>query len=124
MQILAQSVFTGIWRSFKIFKHSGGIRLNTDKHFKEFTFDAHGILTVKIHEGDLIEKVVETDQWSVAFENKKHFLHISVPKLVYEVITVNHTVMVLADNAYNEKTFFARENLWRDFLTTNRAVLM
>jgi hypothetical protein len=124
MQTLARTVFTGKWRSFKIFKNSGGIRLNTEKQFKEFDFDADGTLTVTAHEGNHVDKVVQTNLWSISFKDKKHFLDISELKILYEVITINHTVMVLSDNIYNEKTFFAKENIWQEYLRTNHMVLM
>jgi hypothetical protein len=123
MHTLLDGVFTGKWRSFKIFKQSGGIRLHTDKHFQEFEFNGNRELTIKTYDGSIIEKLVQTDQWVIEFRNKKHYLSI-IPELLYEVITVNHTVMVLADMVSQEKIFLTKEAYWQEHLSTNHTVLL
>ncbi len=119
MQALAEGVFTGNWRSFKIFKRTGAITLQTNTQFSEFDFECNRELIIKKHNGSKTEQVAQTDEWTVVFQNKKHYISITKPKILFEIITVNHTVMVLADNNTGEKTFFARIANWQDYLQSN-----
>ena len=57
-------------------------------------------------------------------QDKKHYLNIAVPKLNYEVVTVNHTVMVLADTVSEDKIFFAKEDYWLEHLKSNRMIII
>ena len=124
MQTLVETVFTGKWRSFKSFKRSGEIRLNTEKKFKEFEFSPDRELVIKAVDETTTKKLAGTDQWSVLFKNKRHYLNVDFPKLLYEVITVNHTVMVLADTASEEKIFFARDIYWNEYLKNNHLIII
>jgi len=124
MQALAETVFIGTWRSFKVFKRSGAITLYTDKCFREFQFVPGRLLIIKTYEQGKIKKIADTDQWSFSFKDKKHYLNVVVPKLNYEVVTVNHTVMVLADTASEDKIFFSRENCWEEHLKSNRMIII
>ena len=124
MQALAETVFIGTWRSFKVFKRTGAITLYTDKCFKEFQFVPGRSLIIKSYEQGKIKKIADTNQWSFSFKDKKHYLDVVVPKLNYEVVTVNHTVMVLADTVSEDKIFFARENCWVEHLKSNRMIII
>ena len=124
MQALAETVFIGTWRSFKVFKRTGAITLYTDKCFKEFQFVPGRSLIIKSYEQGKVRKIADTDQWSFSLKDKKHYLNIVVPKLIYEVVTVNHTVMVLADTVSEDKIFFARENCWMEHLKSNRMIII
>jgi hypothetical protein len=124
MQELVESVFTGKWRSFKLFKHSGDIKLHTENSFDEFHFSADRQLTVKSYNTDNINLIVQSSQWSILFNNKRHYLNIIPSKLLYEVITVNHTVLVLASPARGEKVFFTKEEFWQKRLESNRLIVL
>jgi len=124
MQALAEIAFFGTWRSFKVFKRTGAITLYTDKWFKEFQFMAGRLLIIKTYDQANIKKIADTDQWSFNLKDKKHYLNIVVPKLNYEVVTVNHTVMVLADTVSEDKIFFAKENYWMERLKSNRMIII
>ena len=124
MQALAETVFIGVWRSFKVFKRTGAITLYTDKCFKEFQFMPGRFLIIKAYDQGKIKKLADTDQWSFSLKDKKHYLNIFVPKLNYEVVTVNHTVMVLADNLSEDKIFFAKDNCWLEHLKSNRMIII
>jgi hypothetical protein len=123
MHTLLEGVFTGKWRSFKVFRHSGDIKLHTDKRFQEFEFDSNRLLTIKTYDGGSVEKIAQTDQWTIELKNKKHFLHIDA-KLLYEVITINHTVMVLGELRTDEKIFFTKEAYWQEHLSKNHSVIL
>jgi hypothetical protein len=124
MQELVESVFTGKWRSFKLFKHSGDIKLHTENSFDEFDFNADRQLTVKSYNSDNVDTIIQTDQWSVLFNNKRHYLNIVPSKLLYEVITVNHTVLVLADTTQRNKVFFTKQEFWQERLKSNRLIVL
>ena len=124
MQALAETVFIGTWRSFKVFKRTGAIILNTDKCFKEFQFMPGRLLIIKSYDQSNIKKLADTDQWSFSLKDRKHYLNIVVPKLNYEIVTVNHTVMVLADTVSEDKIFFAKENYWQEHLKSNRMIII
>ena len=124
MQSLAEIAFIGTWRSFKVFKRTGAITLSTEKCFKEFQFMPGRLLIIKTYDQVNIKKIADTDQWSFCLQDKKHYLNIAVPKLNYEVVTVNHTVMVLADTVSEDKIFFAKENYWLEHLKSNRMIII
>jgi hypothetical protein len=124
MEMLAEKVLTGKWRSYKIFKRSGGIQLHTERQFQEFDFMCDRVLSIKRHEGNSMQTLAQTDQWCLSFEKKKHFLSIPAPKLLYEIITVNHTVLVLLEITSGEKIFFAKDHHWKEYLKTNRSIII
>ena len=124
MNVLAEKVFIGKWRSFKIFKPLGDILLHSEKCFREFNFMCDRRLIVKALDGTGEEVLVNTDKWSISFQKKKHFLNILSPKMIFEVITVNHTVLVLLDIDQGDKIFFAREQQWPHYLKLNHTVVI
>ena len=124
MEVLAEQVFTGKWRSFKIFKRLGDILLHSEKRFREFNFMCDRGLIIKEFEGAREQMLVNTDKWSISFQKKKHFLNILIPKIVFEVITVNHTVLVLLDVEQGDKIFLAREQQWLHYLKLNHTVVI
>lgn len=97
--------------------------LHNSSRFQELNFDRDRQLTIKTYDGDTVEQLVQTHAWSVELKNTKHYLYI-VPKLQYEVITINHTVMVLADIHAREKVFFTKEAYWKEHLNTNHEVIL
>lgn len=124
MQSIKESILTGKWRSFKTFKSTGDLRLHSEKRFREIEFTPERTLTILEHKEFKVEKIVHTNQWDLVFKNKRHYLHIAQPKQDFEVITVNHTVLVLEDNAAREKTFFARDGFWEDYLQSNHELVI
>ena len=124
MKLLADKIFTGKWRSFKIFKRLGDIILHSEKRFQEFDFFFDRTLTIKSYEGGFTELLARTDQWNISFQKRKHFLNIMIPKMAFEIITVNHTVLVLSDLASAEKIFFAKEQQWPEYVKANHKIII
>ena len=124
MEALAEKVFFGQWRSYKIFKRLGNIHLNSETEFQEFHFSPDRNLTISMVEGAKTKKITQTDKWTVTFQKSKHFLNIAAPKMSFEVITVNHTVLVLLDIASGEKTFLAKDHHWQEYLKSNRSIVI
>lgn len=124
MQQLAEHVLMAKWKSFKAFQHSGEIQLHSASLFREYHFAEDHILTIKVCKGATVKLLLRTIEWMLEFSNKKHYLKIPSYKLTYEIITVNHTVLVLLDAASGEKTFFAKEASWQGYLNSNEKVLM
>jgi hypothetical protein len=119
MQKLEEKILQARWKSYKVFRHSGEIRLHTSSSHREFHFSDDRTLSIKECKKGEAEKVVETDQWILDFNNRKHYLKIPQNKMIFEIITVNHTVLVLLDNSSWEKIFLTREECWQDFLQSN-----
>src|SRR5689334_8060391 len=105
MDELAAQIFAGVWKSFKIFGSTGGITLCNRKRFIQFNFRADAVLDIQEHRDDDVTTIARSAQWNLSLENNKHFLKISDVKPIYEVITVNHHVMVLQDRRNGEKIF-------------------
>jgi len=124
MHELVKSMFTGKWKSFKIFKRSGDVRLSNRQRFQQFEFDSAEKLTISNYENAEVTDTATADAWSVEFKGKRHYMHIPPLKITYEVITVNHTVMVLADTVTGEKTFFARDHNWEAYLKANEKIVL
>jgi hypothetical protein len=123
MTTLKEKVLTGKWKSFKVFKRLGQILLHNKSSFREFEFTYDRKLTITNHEANKIQKELQTDQWTVTFDKKKHFLSIPSYKVLYEIITVNHTVMVLLEIASGEKIFFAKDQHWEVYLKANQSIV-
>ena len=124
MQELTKVLFSGNWRSFKVFKRTGEVKLQTAKSFVEYKFVSDSELTVKTINGNNVQLIAQTDKWTVYFKDKRHYLSIGTSKLLYEVVTINHTVMVLGDPVSGEKIFFAKEDSWQDRLQSNQAPVL
>jgi hypothetical protein len=124
MQKLEEKVLMARWKSYKIFKHSGEIRLHNNSLFKEFYFSDDRTLVVKEYEKNKAETILQTNEWTLDFSNKKHYLFIPQKQLSFEIITVNHTVLVLLDTVSWDKIFLTREDCWTDFLQSNKEPVM
>src|SRR5687768_11855969 len=122
MQTLAEKPFIGKWRSYKLFKRTGDIRLDTEQRFKELEFSVDRLLTIRTYNKREVKTVVKTNEWALFFKDKKHYLAVACDQLLYEVITVNHTVLVLSDSASLDKAFFAKEAHWQEYLKSNIAM--
>lgn len=86
----------------------------------EFLFGEDRTLNISLHEGGSVKNIVQTNNWTISFDNRRHLLTIQSPQLHYEIITINHTVMVLLDIISGEKIFFVREQLWKEYLKANK----
>jgi len=124
MHELVKGIFTGKWKSFKVFRRTGDVSLSSRERFLQFEFDPDGGLALSTYENAEVTNTLTADQWSVDLKGKRHYLHIPRLKISYEVITVNHTVMVLADTVTSEKTFFARDHNWDAYLKTNEKIVL
>jgi hypothetical protein len=124
MQKLVEQVLTATWKSYKTFKHSGQVRLHTPQNFKEIQFAHTGGFSLKDYRGGKAETLLQTEQWTLEFKKRSHYVVLPQQKLTYEIITVNHTVLVLLDNTWWEKIFFAKEDFWRDHLQSNETITM
>lgn len=124
MKTLAEQVFVGTWRSYKTFKRLGHIKLDTETNFQEFDFSADRTLTIKTYSGAGTSTTAQTNQWTISLLRGKHYLNILVPKMNFEVITVNHTVLVLLDVVSSEKTFFARNHHWAEYIKSNKTIVI
>lgn len=124
MQKLEEQVLLARWKSYKTFKHSGEIRLHTSSFYREFCFTVDRMFTVKAYKGGKPETHLQTDQWMLEFNNSRHYLAVPREKLTFEIITVNHTVLVLLDMVSWDKTFFTKEALWPNYLQSNEMMVM
>lgn len=124
MDLLAEGLFQGNWKSFKVFRRTGEVRLNSAQQFRELRFAPTRTLTMLAHERSRAEEMWRSDNWSLEFKDKRHYLSIPQARMRLEVITINHTVLVLLDPATEEKTFYAREDSWEDRLKANKEMLL
>jgi hypothetical protein len=120
MDELAKTVFIGKWRSFKLFKHNGNIKFNSADDFKEFHFNSDDMLTIKEHKGGQSQQLAHTNQWTMEFKDRYYYLKLPLYKMIFEVITVNHTVLVLRDMADSEKIFLCKDLHWNTYLQSNK----
>ena len=115
MKELTESLFQFNWKSYKIFESSGRVRSHTVNDYQEFDFDEKKILKItdysKPHKGQ-VQKVLA---WSVDVEQSKQLLNIQFrrSRIQYEVITINHTDMVLRNLDTQDKVFFAKTDAWK-----------
>ena len=123
MRTLTELVFTGKWRSFKIFQPSGGIDWCTMKKFQEFSFTPDHHLVIKKFTTGVVDKLADTIHWSIDLDEKKHILHVEKPKMDFEVVTVNHMVLVLQEPSTGEKIYFSKEATWPSYIKSNQQVI-
>ena len=112
------------WKSYKAFKPSGEVRLHTALLYKELEVNGSRGLIINTYKDGVLEQIAKTDKWQVCFENKSHYLQITEPEMVFEIVTANHTVLVLLDTKSKEKTFFAKEAQWDSYLTSNKLLVL
>jgi hypothetical protein len=116
MKQLIEAHCKGIFRSYKTIRRSGTIVLHTVQNFQEWDFNDNRILSISVYQHHRRNIVCETDNWVIEFNNKSHFIHIDQPSIQYEIVSVNHTGLVLADSAQGEKIFFARFPVWENLI--------
>ena len=124
MDHLFDKLLAGIWRSFKTFHENGAVKLNSETKFEEFIFDDEGNCTIQVYEGGRFHRQAEAAAWEISLKNGRHYLHIPALRANFELITVNHTVLVLHELLTGEKKFFSRKELWHEYLTSNSTLLM
>jgi hypothetical protein len=77
--------------------------LHTVQKFQEWNFHENRVLTVSLHPEHRKKTICETDQRTFEFQNRRHHIQMNRLSLRYEVLSVNHTGLVLADGAPGEK---------------------
>jgi hypothetical protein len=80
-------------------------------------------LTITAHQQHRRKLLVETDQWNITFNNRRYYIESVKPALRLEIISINHTGLVIEDPASGEKTFFARLPVWENLVNNRLHVL-
>lgn len=115
MKELIESLFQCNWKSYKTFEFSGRVRLHTLNDYQEFDFDEKKTLKITDHSKPHYGQVQKAQAWSVDLKQSKQLLNIRFRGSLtqYEVITINHTDMVLKNMDTLDKVFFAKTNAWK-----------
>ena len=113
----------GAFRSYKIFRSSGEVVQHSEQNFLEWNFGEDRLLTISEHRQQRRTVVVKTNKWALVFNNRRYYIQIEQSQLQTELITVNHTGLVIEDGQRGEKIFFARLPAWEDFVQNKRLVL-
>jgi hypothetical protein len=115
MKELIESLFQCNWKSYKTFESSGRVRSHTVNDYQEFDFDKNKILRITDHSKQHHGHAQKAQAWSVEVEQSKQMLSIQFRGSLarYEVITINHTDMVLKNLDTQDKVFFAKTNAWK-----------
>jgi hypothetical protein len=116
LQQLIESLFCGTWRSYKAFSRSGEVENHSTGKYLEFDFGEGKQLTISAYVNGDGKKLEETRDWTVLFQNKRHYICINGKSPKYEVITINHVAFVLMDTKTNKKFFCARPLTWATFI--------
>jgi hypothetical protein len=123
MNQLIEEQCKGALRSYKTFFASGHVRLHTVQDFVEWHFNDSRVLTISTYKHQQRNIEVETDQWTIEFRNRRHYIQIAQPALQYEILSLNHTGMVLEDSTRSQKQFFARLPAWESLVSNSLPVL-
>lgn len=124
MNAVAESVLLDNWKSYKVFLPKGRMKLHNQSEFTQFLFSPGEKLTIRRHKSGGSETLAANEAWMLELHEGRHYLVLQDKALKYEIITVNHTVLVVRDEATDEKTFFARDRCWDDYLTTSRETIL
>ena len=116
--------FFATWKSMKAFKRTGKVEVHSPSKFYEYIFEEDR--TLKIHSVSEGKKklLATSDKWKVELQNKRHILTIPEMRAQLEVITINHTVMVLLDLSSDEKIFFTKDTYWEAALQNTQQISM
>jgi hypothetical protein len=123
MEHLLEAHCKGIFRSYKIFRLSGAVVQHTVNDFQEWDFKDNHVLTITACLQHRRKVLVETDQWNITFNNRRYYIESEKPVFQHEIITINHTGLVIEDPASGEKIFFARLPIWENLVTNRLPVL-
>jgi hypothetical protein len=118
MNELAKASFIGKWKSFKTFRKTGEVKQHSPQVYLEFVFEEADELTILHVKNGATNRIADKMAWAVTFKDKRHYIECKHLDLLYEVITVNHTALVLQDTATNDKHFFTRSENWEHFIKT------
>jgi hypothetical protein len=86
-------------------------------------FDDNHIVTITTYRNHRRTVQAQTDQWTIEFQNRRHSIQITQPAIRYEILSLNHTGMVLEDNSQREKVFFAYLTIWERLISNRLPVL-
>jgi hypothetical protein len=123
MEQKVEAYCQGIFRSYKIFRPSGAVVQHTTHDFQEWEFKDNHVLTISLYQQHRRKVLVETDQWSITFSNRRYYIESEKPALRHEIISINHTGLVIEDPKSGEKTFFARLPIWESLVNNRLPVL-
>ena len=115
MEQMVERQLKGIFRSYKVFRPSGEMKLHSINSFREIDFNDNKVLTISVYNNDSIKTLLRTNNWTISLRNRRYFLHIDKNDTL-EVISINHIGMVLTDLNTEEKTFYARLSSWEGFI--------
>jgi len=116
MNQLIEAHCRGTFRSDKTFRPSGQVVLHTVQNFQEWDFNDNRLLTISLYQQHRKKMICQTELWALTFENKRRYIQIDEPPIQYEIISVNHTGLVLAEPSSGEKIFFARLPTWENLI--------
>jgi hypothetical protein len=114
MKELIESLFLCNWKSYKTFESSGRVKLHSSTDYQEFDFSENKILTIIRHSKLHPSLVRKAKTWLIELEKNKQILKVQFLKdrCHFEVVSINHTNMVLKDMSNDDKIFFAKTNAW------------
>src|SRR5215217_9263582 len=123
MKQLIENRLKGVFRSYKTFRPNGDVILHSVDDFQEWDFNDNRILVISHHQQHRKKILCETNQWIIEFQNKRYFLNIAQPSMHLEIISINHTGLVIENSARNEKVFFAQFPIWESLIKNRLPVL-
>jgi len=116
MKQLIEAHCKGTFRSYKTFRRSGTVVLHTIQNFQEWDFNDNRVLTITEYQHHRRKIICHTDKWLIEFQNHQHVILIAEPAMQFEIISVNHTGMIITDSIRGEKIFFARFPIWENLI--------
>lgn len=123
MKQLIESRFKGIFRSYKIFRLNGDVIFHTVDDYQEWDLDENNILTISHYQKHRKTVLCHTDQWVITFENKRYYITIQQPPMRLEIISINHTGLVIENSTRSEKIFFAPVPAWENLVKNRLHIL-
>jgi len=120
---LIEQYCKGTFRSYKVFRASGEVVQHSEDNFQEWDFNDNHVLTIAEYQNLERKIIVQTNKWTLTFNNKRYYIQIASVRMQIELITVNHTGLVVEDLSRREKIFFARLPAWEHFIQNKLPVL-
>jgi biotin-(acetyl-CoA carboxylase) ligase len=124
MQQIIENILEGRWRSYKTFHRNGDVNLHSKHTFYEYHFEDGKNLTITYNNNSISKRIAKSIDWKINLDNKRHYLTIKDNHLKYEIVTINHEVLVLIDPTSNEKIFYARSDSWEHYITGAKQAIL
>lgn len=113
----------GIFRSYKTFRKNGEVMQHATHSFQQWEFNPNRTLIITQYQNNIPKVLCQTDDWGIEFNNRHYYIKIGSAPTLYEILTLNHSGLVITDPQNDEKVFYAKLPVWEHLINQGFAVM-